>query len=230
MAYTILDKEKGTPREIRGVLFDMDGVILDTEKLYSRFWREACQFYGFPMTWEQSLKMRSLNHTAAQNILCEFFGPTASYPLIHAKRIELMAAFVKKNGVEPKPGIYELLDYLDAHGIPAVVTTASPMDRVITQMVPLKLFDRFRRICTVAEVAHGKPEPDIYQFGAACLGLEPKNCLALEDSFTGMLSAHRAGCKNVIVPDLDAPDEKILSIAYGVADSLKDIIRLLENK
>lgn len=230
MAYKILDESKGTPGEIRGVLFDMDGVILDTEKLYSRFWREACMFYGFPMTWEQSLKMRSLNHIAAQNILCEFFGPTASYPLIHAKRIELMADFVAKNGVEPKPGIYELLDYLDARGIPTVVTTASPMDRVQSHMVPLKLYDRFRRICTVAEVKQGKPEPDIYLFGAQCLGLPPRNCLALEDSYTGMVSAHRAGCKNVIVPDLDEPGDNILSIAYGIADSLKDIIDLLENK
>lgn len=227
MAYQILNPTKGTPGAIRGVLFDMDGVILDTEKLYTRFWREACMFYGFPMTWEQALCMRSLNHTAAAKILVDFFGENASYPLIHAKRIELMSAFVAEHGVEAKPGIYELLDWLDAHGIPAVVTTASPMERVEGHLGSLGLLNRFQRICTVSEVRCGKPEPDIYEFGAKCLGLQPGQCLALEDSYTGMLSAHRAGCKNTIVPDLDQPGENILSIAYAVADSLTDVIDLI---
>lgn len=228
MSYTILDPRRTRP--VRGVLFDMDGVILDTEKLYTRFWREACRFYGFDMTWEQALSMRSLNHTAAAAILIRYFGETASYHLIHEKRIELMAAFVDKHGVEAKAGIYELLDYLDVHEIPAVVTTASPMDRVKGHLSSLGLFDRFRRICTVAEVAAGKPEPDIYLFGAECLGLDPRDCLALEDSFTGMVSAQRAGCMNTIVPDLDQPGENILSIAYAKADSLADIIGMLEAK
>lgn len=230
MAFQILNPHKGMPSQIKGVLFDMDGVILDTEKLYCRFWREACQFYGFPMTKEQSLAMRSLNHTAAQQILIDFFGMEASYPLIHAKRIELMNAFVEKNGVEAKSGIYELLDYLEANHIPAAVTTASPIDRVTGHLGPLGLLHRFSRICTAAEVACGKPAPDIYLYGAKCLGLPPENCLALEDSATGMLSAHRAGCKNVIVPDLDQPSEATKAIAYGIADSLADVIALLESR
>ena len=97
---------------IRGVLFDMDGLVLDTEKLYSRFWMEACHFYGFPMTYEQSLRMRSANSRLGAANLQAFFGPTADYKAIRAKRIQLMEAWIDENGVEPKPGIYELLDYL----------------------------------------------------------------------------------------------------------------------
>ena len=67
---------------VRGVLFDVDGVILDTERLYSRFWMEACHFYGFPMTKEQSLQMRSLNKTAGQEKFHELFGPKADYTTI----------------------------------------------------------------------------------------------------------------------------------------------------
>ena len=95
---------------IRGVLFDMDGLVLDTEKLYSRFWMEACHFYGFPMTYEQSLRMRSANSRLSAANLQAFFGPTADYKAIRAKRIQLMEAWIDENGVEPKPGIYELLD------------------------------------------------------------------------------------------------------------------------
>lgn len=227
MSVTIFKPEQAKP--VQGVLFDMDGVILDTEKLYSRFWREACQFYGFPMTFEQSLKMRSLNHTMAQQILIDFFGPTASYTLIHAKRIELMSAFVAQHGVEAKPGIHELLDELARRGIPCAVTTASPIDRVTGHLESVGLYHRFQRVCTVTEVAHGKPAPDIYLFGAQCLGLNPENCLALEDSYNGMLSAKRAGCMNVIIPDLDQPGQEILDIAYAKAESLTDIIDLIRD-
>lgn len=226
MSYTIFKTEKTKP--IQGVLFDLDGVILDTEKLYSRFWRKACGFYGFNMSFEQSLQMRSLNHKAAQEILVRFFGPEASYPLIHAKRIELMAAFVAENGVEAKANVYELLDYLDANGIPYAITTASPIDRVTGNLEHVHLLHRFRKICTVAEVAQGKPAPDIYLFGAQSLGLAPEDCLAVEDSYTGILSAAAAGCMATVVPDLDEPGDNILSAAYAKIDTLRDAIDLIE--
>ena len=109
MAITLY-KEKAP---VRGVLFDVDGVILDTERLYSRFWMEACHFYGFPMTKEQSLQMRSLNKTAGQEKFHELFGPKADYTTIRLKRIELMDAFIAKEGVAAKEGIFALLDALD---------------------------------------------------------------------------------------------------------------------
>lgn len=226
MSYTIYKNEKTKP--VQGVLFDLDGVILDSEKLYSRFWREACKFYGFDMSFQQSLQMRSLNHEAAQNILVRFFGPAASYPLIHAKRIELMAAYVAANGVEPKAGVYELLDYLDAKGIPYAITTASPQDRVTGNLEHVNLLHRFQKICTVSEVAQGKPAPDIYLYGAHCLGLAPEDCLAVEDSYTGILAAAAAGCMATVVPDLDEPSEAMLSVAYARIDSLIDGINLIE--
>lgn len=213
---------------IRGVLFDMDGVILDTEKLYARFWAEACRHFGYDMSWEQSLGMRSLNRIAGQSYLSSLFGPDIDYLQVRSKRIELMDAYVAENGVEAKPGIYELLDYLNGNHIPCAVTTASPMNRIQEHLGMLGLYDRFDKICTAYQVPHGKPEPDIYLFGAQSLALPPENCLALEDSYTGILSAYRAGCKATIVPDLDQPGENILSIAYAKADSLADVIGLLK--
>lgn len=224
MSYTIYHP---APGEIKGVLFDMDGVILDSEKLYAKFWAEAAAAYGYPMTYEQSLGMRSLNRDAGQAYLSSLFGSEIHYPTIRAKRIELMNAYVAENGVEAKPGVFELLDYLDAHNIPFCLTTASPMDRIEDHLGRLRLLERFRHICTAYMVPHGKPEPDIYLLGAKTLNLPPENCLALEDSYTGLLSAHRAGCKASIVPDLDQPDERILKIAYAKFDSLEDVIDIL---
>ena len=126
MAITLY-KEKAP---VRGVLFDVDGVILDTERLYSRFWMEACHFYGFPMTKEQSLQMRSLNKTAGQEKFHELFGPKADYTTIRLKRIELMDAFIEKEGAAAKPGICTLLDALDSRGIPCAITSSSPRQRL----------------------------------------------------------------------------------------------------
>lgn len=219
-----LYKEKSP---IRGVLFDVDGVILDTECLYSRFWMEACHFFGFPMTKEQSLQMRSLNKTAGQEKFHALFGPAADYATIRQKRIELMDAFVEKEGVAAKPGIYALLDALEEKGIPCAITSSSPRQRLEQYLIPLNLFHRFQKVITGYDVPKGKPEPDIYLRGAAELGLAPNECLALEDSPAGILSAYRAGCLPVLIPDQDTPGDDTLSRLYAKADTLTDVITLL---
>ena len=219
-----LYKEKSP---VRGVLFDVDGVILDTECLYSRFWMEACHFYGFPMTKAQSLQMRSLNKTAGQEKLCALFGPAADYTTIRQKRIELMDAFVEKEGVSAKPGIYTLLDALDERGIPCAITSSSPGQRLERYLAPLNLYHRFKKVISGYDVPRGKPEPDIYLRGAAELGLPPETCLALEDSPAGILSAYRAGCLPVLIPDQDTPGQDTLSLLYAKADTLTDVISLL---
>ena len=230
MAYEIIHPRRGFPAGIRGVLFDMDGVILDSEKLYAKFWAAGCQCYGYHMTYQQALGMRSLNAQAGQEYLSSLFGPEISYPLVRAKRIGLMDAYVEENGIEAKPGIFELLDYLAQKKLPYAITTASPNDRIQNHLGRLGLYQRFPHICTAHEVAHGKPAPDIYLLGAETIGVPAEFCLALEDSYTGLLSAYRAGCLASIVPDLDQPGEEIRSIAYAQLDSLADVIDLLEGK
>lgn len=212
---------------IRGVLFDMDGVVLNTEKLYARFWREAAAALGYEMSYEQALGMRSLSHIAGQAQLESYFGPSVSQAQMRNKRVELMDAYIGENGVEPKPGIYELLDFLENKGIKTAITTSSPLARVRRYLEPLGLLERFERLCSGAEVAHGKPEPDIYLYGAACLDLKPEECLAIEDSPAGVLSAYRAGCMAVMVPDLDQPDAATEKLLYAKADSLTDVIGLV---
>ena len=225
MAFEVFNQN--TPR-IRGVLFDMDGLVVDTEKLYSRFWMESCHFYGFPMTREESLGMRSVNRIAGQQKLWDYFGSNADYAIIRAKRIELMDAYIAENGVDLKPGIRELLDYLHENNILCAITSSSPLDRIRNYLAFHGLDTRFDALCSGYSVPTGKPAPDIYLHGAASLGLKPEECLALEDSPAGIESAFRAGCFPVIIPDLDQPSEETLSRCFAKADSLADIIDLLE--
>ena len=226
MAYEILKPHQSRP--IRGVLFDMDGLVMDTEKLYSRFWREACAHFGFTMSYEQSIAMRALNAQLAEATLKRFFGPEIQYLPTRNKRIELMEAYIEENGVDLKPGIVELLDYLDAQGIPAAITSSSPIPRIQKYLSRHGLETRFAALCSGRDVPHGKPEPDIYLHGAAALGLKAEECMALEDAPAGILSAYRAGCLPVMIPDLDQPSEETKALLYAKADSLADVIPLLK--
>ena len=213
---------------IRGILFDLDGLILDSEKLYNRFWMEAARDLGYPMTQEQALGMRSLNRDLGQAKLQEYFGPGISYPEVRQRRIELMDAYVAVHGIALKPGVRELLTYLKEQGIPCAITSSSPMAVIRRHLDAHDLLPFFDKLCTVYDVPHGKPAPDIYLHGAASLGLKPEECLALEDSPTGILAAYRAGCLPVMVPDMDQPDADTEAILYAKADSLTDVIDLLK--
>ena len=226
MAYEIYQPQWG--RRIKAVLFDMDGLVLDTEKLYSRFWMEACSVYGFPMTYAQSLGMRALNPRLGEARLKEYFGEGIDYPAVRAKRIELMEAYVGEYGVDLKPGIRELLQWMQEKGIPGAIASSSPVPRIRKQLAFHGLDGAFTALCSARDVARGKPEPDIYLHAAYALGFRPEECLALEDAPSGIRSASSAGCLTVMIPDQDQPSEEIKPLLYGKADSLADIMDLLE--
>ena len=220
------DLYKGTA--IKGVLFDMDGVILDTEKLYTRFWCEAAQALGFPMTRDMALGMRSLSHEVGERQLKDYLGEEVNYQQVRNKRIEMMTAFINENGVEIKPGIHELLDFLKENGIKTAVATSSPLDRTKEYLSQVGLVDTFDELVSGHMVEHGKPAPDIYIYAASKLGLKQEECLVLEDSPTGLLAAYRAGCIPVMIPDQDLPDEETRERAYAVIENLVAVKELFK--
>lgn len=226
MAYQIFTN--GTPR-IRGVLFDMDGLVLDTEKLFCRFWVEAANDMGFPMTFDHALAMRGLGAKAGEQMLRQNLGPRASYQQIRSRRIQIMDAYITDHGVDVKPGIFELMAYLKQEGIAAAITSSSPPERIRAYLSPHGLDTRFDALCSGHQVPNGKPAPDIYLHGAEVLGLKAEACLALEDAPAGIESAYRAGCFPVMIPDQDQPTEQTLSMCFARADSLADVIDLLES-
>lgn len=211
-------------RKIQGVLFDMDGLVLDTEKLYCRFWMEAANALGYPMTMEQALGMRSLNRGLGEAKLKSYFGEQVSYEAVRNKRMELMDAYIEKEGVQTKPGICELLQFLEEKKIKTAIATSSPIERTVKYLTSVGLENRFDKLISGYMVEKGKPEPDIYLYAARELGLQPENCLVLEDSPTGILAAYRAGCMPVMIPDLDLPDEETRKLLWAEIPSLKEVM------
>ena len=226
---TIYEKEEwGSHIRIKGILFDMDGVILDTEKLYTRFWQEAANALGYPMTKEQAMGLRSLNREFGAAKMQSYFDVPVNYEEVRNKRIELMNAFIEKEGVELKPGIKELLSYLKEKGIKTAIATSSPIERTEKYLEAVGLTGAFDKLISGYMVKKGKPEPDIYQLAAKEIGLTPQECLAIEDSPSGLLSANRAGCYPVMIPDQDMPTPETESLLFAKTDSLEKIVFLLK--
>lgn len=213
---------------IKGILFDMDGVILDTEKLYTRFWQEAANALGYPMTKEQAMGLRSLNREFGAAKMQSYFEVPVDYEAVRNKRIELMNAFIEKEGVELKPGIKELLAYLKEKGIKTAIATSSPIERTEKYLASVGLTGAFDKLISGYMVKKGKPEPDIYILAAKELGLCPNECLAIEDSPSGLLSANRAECYPIMIPDQDLPTPETEALLFAKADSLEKIIFLLK--
>ncbi len=213
---------------IKAVIFDMDGLILDTEKLLVRFWCEAAAEFGFDMQREQALYIRSLARKFAVPYLKGQFGEGFDYVKVRARRMELMSAYIAEHGLEVKKGIEPLLEHLKERGIPAAVATATDLERTRDYLGRVGLYGRFDRIICASMVDCGKPRPDIYIYAAGQLGLDTGCCMALEDSPNGVRSACAAGCVTVMVPDLTPPDDELRSMVHAVAGDAGDVIAIID--
>lgn len=213
---------------ITSVIFDMDGTLIDTEKYYRIFWPMALEEFGYHMTDEQALSMRSLGRPFAPARLKEMFGDQVDYAAVRRRRKELMEPWLEKEGVELKPGAVELLTFLREKKILTAVATANDEERTAKYLGELGLLHLFDRIVCATMVKEGKPSPDIYLYACEQLGQNPGDCLAVEDSPNGVMSAYRAGCKVVMVPDLTQPDEELSAMLYAKAENLSRIADLLE--
>lgn len=208
---------------VKAVIFDMDGLIFDTEKLLVRFWCQAANEMGFPMQREHALNLRSFARKFAEPYLQGEFGKEFDYTKVRARRMELMAQYLSQNPLEIKRGLDELLSFLAGRNIPAAIATATDIKRASEYLSQAGILGRFDKIVCASMVENGKPKPDIYRYAAAQLGFAPNECVALEDSPNGVRSAAGAGCITIMVPDLTQPDEELSALIYAKADSLADV-------
>lgn len=213
---------------LKAVLFDMDGLITDTEKLLSHFWCLSAKSFGFDMRPEHVLGIRSLSAKFAEPHLKGIFGDDFDYYAIRNKRRDMMNEYIEENGIEAKPGLYVLLDHIEELGLKCAVCTATDLERTKWYLGLLGICNRFDALVCGDMIKNGKPKPDTYLEGARALGLSPEECIALEDSPNGITSAYTAGCIPVMVPDLSQPDDELKKKLYAVCDSLNDVCSVID--
>lgn len=213
----------------KAVLFDMDGLIIDTEKHYQKAWIQAAKELGFNMTVKEQLYLRSCTKKYAEPIMQKFFGPDFDYDKVRNRRKEIMDEDLKKFGIEKKPYVDEILDFLKEEGIKRALVTATHETKAREYLKEIELEEKFDKVICADMVENGKPDPDIYLFACKKIGEKPSDCLALEDSPNGVRSAYSAGVDVIMVPDLSEPDEELNKMILKSAGSLKDVISFLQN-
>lgn len=215
---------------IRGLIFDMDGLLIDTEKYYFRYWMESAAEFGFSMKPRHALAIRSLCAKYAQRYLKRELGADFDYHAVRARRRELIHEAVEQYGIQLKPGVTELLTYCREKGILTAVATATPTENAEIHLKHVGLRELFSVVVGGDSIENGKPGPDIYRKAASVLGLPPEECFALEDSPNGIIAAFSAGCHPVMVPDLTEPDEMLKPLLYAWVKTLGDVIPLIESE
>jgi len=208
---------------IKAVIFDMDGVLLDTEKHFEYCWTKAAREAGFPFEKEHAWMLRSLAAKFAEPLMKSIFGETFDFISVRERRKELMKERLSEFGLEKKSGADEILDYLKGQGIKIAVATATELVCAREYLESVGLYDKFDYVISAHTVANGKPMPDIYLYACEKIGENPADCLAVEDSPNGILAAVRAGIPTVMVPDRTKPDEELLAILHYCVHDLLEI-------
>ncbi|MDE6424890.1 MAG: HAD family phosphatase [Ruminococcus sp.] len=206
--------------KIKGAVFDMDGLMFDTEKLLVRFWKESARLYGYNMTDENVFEIRSLSRKYSIPLLKGIFGKDFPFNEVRSRRITLMNEYIDTYGFDVKKGLFELLDFLKENNYLIAVATATDRERAECYLNKTDVYKYFNAVICGDMVRNGKPEPDIYLTATAELGLPPEVCVAFEDSPNGIKSAYSAGCKVIMIPDLTQPNDVIKSMLSGVYESL----------
>lgn len=214
---------------IKTVIFDLDGTLIDTEKYFKVFWREAAEAFGFDMSEEQALQLRSLGRPFAPELLCEWFGESFDYGAVRDKRRQLMKEYLDTKGIELKQGATEALGWLKQNGYRVALATATPVDRAAEHLKETGIYEYFDTIVSAAQVEKGKPAPDVYLFACKQLGEQPQDCIAVEDSPNGVSSAYEAGLRVVMVPDQTEPDEDLKGKLYACISSLEGLPGVLND-
>ncbi len=213
-------------KDIKAVLFDLDGTLTDTEKYYQEAWPKALEHFGYKAKPEMALELRSLGRPFAPIKFKEWFGEDFDYSAVREYRKGLVEDIIKEHGIPLKPGAVEILSWLRSRGVLTSLVTANDYPRAERYLKKIGLFEYFDKIICANMVKQGKPAPDIYAYACKELGLDPDQTYAVEDSPNGVTSAYGAGCNVIMIPDLTEPDSDLMTKLYKRLDKLEDIKKL----
>jgi HAD superfamily hydrolase (TIGR01509 family) len=209
---------------VEAVVFDMDGLLIDTERVVRDVMFEVARERGRDLPLEVFLRMVGLTDDASRAVSAEHFGEEFDHDAFGAEVSRRVRAELAV-GATLKTGVIELLDLLDARGLPYAVATSSSHETVGRHLAAI--LARFATIVAAGDYARGKPSPDPFLVAARRMAIDPGRCLALEDSHNGVRAAHAAGMMTIMVPDLLEPTAEMRGLCVAVAETLHDVRDLL---
>lgn len=209
---------------IEGAVFDMDGLMFDTERLVYRVWKEVMEkngfFYDFS-AYKQTIGRR----TAYTKKLYEtWYGKNFCYEELRRQANILFRDSIDRNGVPVKKGLYALLEHLKSHRFKIALATSTGSATAMDLLERANVTGYFDAFVCGNMVQNGKPHPEVFLTAAQELSLPPENCIALEDSINGIKAAYAANMKPLMIPDLLEPNEEIKPMLYAVCENLEEAI------
>ena len=214
--------------KLKAVIFDMDGLMLDTEVLAIMSLRKAADAIGISLTDEVVMAMNGLNEYDANILLEKELGqPFDREKFSEAFYEDYHKRTILNDSIPIKEGLIELIDYLKENNIKLAVATSTKADVALKKLKLARIANRFEIIVGGDQVVRGKPAPDPYLKAADKLGVDIKNCLALEDSDNGAMSAFSAGIRVIVVPDIKQPSQATKEIALTICNSLPEVRKVI---
>ncbi len=215
---------------MKAVVFDMDGVIFDSEKLYRKHWMITGKKWGIPE--DEMRKLCNLIAGATKEVnrklMQSRYGADFDYDLFRKETMDRMDEEIRREGLTVKPGVTELFSWLKDQGLRIALATSTMRERAEGNLIKAGLLPWFDAVIYGGMVENGKPAPDIYLKACEELGVDPQEAIGIEDSINGVKSSHAAGLYTIMVVDLIEPTEETRQLANATYDSLYEVLRWLE--
>lgn len=215
--------------KIKAVLFDMDGVIFDTEREYLKEWNKIFEKYGYEMKKEIYVSVMGRGRKKVKEIFKENFGNDLPIEKMYIEKDKMLKEAIENNKVPLKQGALELLEFLKKNGYKTALATSAKKDRVKSQVTHAKINNLFDAIVCADDIVNSKPDPEIFLKAAEKVNIKPENCIVIEDSEAGIRAAFNAGMIAFHVKDLKEADESIIKYCDKNFENLIEIKKYIEN-
>ncbi len=215
---------------IEAVVFDMDGILFDTERLSVECWRQTAREMGLGDIEKGVYGCIGLNRTDSRLFMKQTYGEDFPYEEFRARNSALFRERVEREGLPVMEGAGALLEWLAGRGIPTALASSTAVNTVKSHLERADFSHYFQVVIGGDMVEHSKPQPDIYCKACSLLGTKPERTAAVEDSPNGIRSAYGAGMLPIMVPDLVQPGPELEKLLYRKCDSLRDVLELLKKE
>ena len=214
-------------KDFKAVVFDMDGVIFDSERCIMETWVDMAEKYGIDGIEDVFLACTGTNHEMTRRIVLDAYGDDFPYEQYEHESAVMYHERYDGGRLPKKPGVFELLDYLKGLGVKIALASSTRRESVIRELTEGGVIDYFDEIVAGDMVSKSKPDPQIYLKACEAIGVAPEDCYAIEDSYNGIRSAAAGKLRPIMVPDLRPADDEMKQLSVAVLDSLNDVITYL---
>ena len=215
-----------TPARINAVIFDMDGLMFDTERIAQQAWQQAAREYGYEFPVETYAGIIGLTMPDVQEYVHQVFGSDFPFQEVYLLKQAYVDIYITNHGIPVKAGLRDLMDCVEKIPLPIALASSSTREVVLRNLHAAGLDrDRFAAIVAGDEITNGKPAPDIFLAASDRLSIPPSGCLVLEDSNIGIQAAHAAGMLPVMVPDMKPPTAETAALAFCILTDLHAVRR-----